>query len=322
MEIEEFSLVYMVDEEDLGDNRRGLPLMRLAPGFHRRVKANTSLQNDDVPIDETTTRPLFMPYYLFRVDGEVRDEEICESFRSNHSVKSLEGKRDIRVVHRSYNAAHSTSTVFIEVDNKVAEILGQHGRIPVAGLMHRNFFRGLYRACHNRLKTAIRRAKIKSWFNLCEEVSSASWSAIHRFIARGRSSPIGPPLLKHDNGSPYNPHETCQAVLNYFFLPDTRPHPQRNAISAHSDELEFKPREVLRAIHRCGKRKVSGPDSFDSKCLDLGGPSLQFLLAELFTKCLRMGHFPRPWKEGRLILLPKPSNQPPVSWRNTDLLLY
>ncbi|UYV63077.1 hypothetical protein LAZ67_2003064 [Cordylochernes scorpioides] len=73
-----------------------------------------------------------------RVDGEVRDEEICESFRSNHSVQSLQGKRDVRVVHRSNNAAHSTSTVFIEVDNQVAEILGQHGRIPVAGLMNRS----------------------------------------------------------------------------------------------------------------------------------------------------------------------------------------
>ncbi|UYV74075.1 hypothetical protein LAZ67_11002039 [Cordylochernes scorpioides] len=520
--------------------------------------------------------PVILPRYcLFRVDEEVRDDEICESFRSNHSVQSLLEKREIRVVHRSNNAAHSTSTVFIEVDNQVAEILGQHGRIPVAGLVHRhfffvpgayipsgivalgnlhpipltspdtaitsiaicleqsiivvhsaywhglraaddfiplledtirraslpvilgmdtnahsptwgigarlnfrganleefasfndlhflgppvdstwsngplsssidvtlassslaihvtrglldemaftdhipiwttfldmvnnetncswvessckeqtfksflnsslhqeqvysymarpedidrvvllltsilqsdfdssmgrrsnttrpskpwwtpelsrirrlvislrrysqkvrcsirNFFRGLYRACHNRLKAAIRKAKSKSWFNLCKEVSSAYWSDIHRFIARGRGSPRGPPLLKHDNGSLYNPHETCQTLLNHFFLPDTRPHPQRNAISAHSDEPEFKPWEVLRAIHRCGKRKAPGPDGLGSKCLDLGGPSLQFLLAELFTKCLRRGHFPRQWKEGRLILLSKSSN--------------
>ncbi|UYV73323.1 hypothetical protein LAZ67_10002715 [Cordylochernes scorpioides] len=82
--------------------------------------------------------PVILPRYcLFRVDGEVRDDEICESFRSNHSVQSLLEKREIRVVHRSNNAAHSTSTVFIEVDNQVAEILGQHGRIPVAGLVHR-----------------------------------------------------------------------------------------------------------------------------------------------------------------------------------------
>ncbi|UYV72355.1 hypothetical protein LAZ67_9002766 [Cordylochernes scorpioides] len=30
-------------------------------GFHRRAKAKTSLQDDDVPIDDTTTKPLFTP---------------------------------------------------------------------------------------------------------------------------------------------------------------------------------------------------------------------------------------------------------------------
>ncbi|UYV63114.1 hypothetical protein LAZ67_2003174 [Cordylochernes scorpioides] len=160
------------------------------------------------------------------------------------------------------------------------------------------------------VESSCKEQTFKSFLNSSfhQEVSSAYWSDIHRFIARGRGSPRGPPLLKHDNGSLYNPHETCQTLLNHFFLPDTRPHPQRNAISAHSDEPEFKPWEVLRAIHRCGKRKAPGPDGLGSKCLDLGGPSLQFLLAELFTKCLRIGHFPRQWKEGRLILLPKSSN--------------
>ncbi|UYV60563.1 hypothetical protein LAZ67_1001531 [Cordylochernes scorpioides] len=43
--------------EDLGCC--DLHFQRLAPGFHRRVKAKTSLQDDDVPIDDTTTKPLF-----------------------------------------------------------------------------------------------------------------------------------------------------------------------------------------------------------------------------------------------------------------------
>ncbi|UYV72320.1 hypothetical protein LAZ67_9002626 [Cordylochernes scorpioides] len=30
-------------------------------GFHRRTKAKTSLEDDDVPIDDTTTKPLFTP---------------------------------------------------------------------------------------------------------------------------------------------------------------------------------------------------------------------------------------------------------------------
>ncbi|UYV63554.1 hypothetical protein LAZ67_2004645 [Cordylochernes scorpioides] len=37
------------------------PENRLTPEFHRRVKAKTSLQGDDVPIDDTTTKPLFTP---------------------------------------------------------------------------------------------------------------------------------------------------------------------------------------------------------------------------------------------------------------------
>ncbi|UYV78197.1 hypothetical protein LAZ67_16000433 [Cordylochernes scorpioides] len=32
-----------------------------AAGFHRRAKAKTSLEDDDVPIDDTTTKPLFTP---------------------------------------------------------------------------------------------------------------------------------------------------------------------------------------------------------------------------------------------------------------------
>ncbi|UYV84761.1 hypothetical protein LAZ67_X003370 [Cordylochernes scorpioides] len=100
--------------------------VNLAPSFESHV---------DVSCPEC---PVILPRYcLFRVDGEVRDDEICESFRSNHSVQSLLEKREIRVVHRSNNAAHSTSTVFIEVDNQVDEILGQHGRIPVVDLVHR-----------------------------------------------------------------------------------------------------------------------------------------------------------------------------------------
>ncbi|UYV74811.1 hypothetical protein LAZ67_12001104 [Cordylochernes scorpioides] len=34
---------------------------QLSSGFHRRVKAKTSLQDDNVPIDDTTTKPLFTP---------------------------------------------------------------------------------------------------------------------------------------------------------------------------------------------------------------------------------------------------------------------
>ncbi|UYV82330.1 GSTM3 [Cordylochernes scorpioides] len=45
-------------EDDLNKIRREC-LKQLAPGFHRRVKAKTSFQDDDVPIDDDTTRKQF-----------------------------------------------------------------------------------------------------------------------------------------------------------------------------------------------------------------------------------------------------------------------
>ncbi|UYV77520.1 hypothetical protein LAZ67_15001350 [Cordylochernes scorpioides] len=46
----------------IGEDKIVRDAKRLAPGFHRRVKAKTSFQYDDVPIDDdTTTKPLFTP---------------------------------------------------------------------------------------------------------------------------------------------------------------------------------------------------------------------------------------------------------------------
>ncbi|UYV71885.1 SETMAR [Cordylochernes scorpioides] len=57
-------LVDWFDSKGIEFFRQGIRKMpeRLAPGFHRRVKAKTSFQDDDVPLDDdTTTKPLFTP---------------------------------------------------------------------------------------------------------------------------------------------------------------------------------------------------------------------------------------------------------------------
>ncbi|UYV83410.1 hypothetical protein LAZ67_23000910 [Cordylochernes scorpioides] len=43
-------------------------VVQLMLGFHRRAKAKTSLEDDDVPIDDTTTKPLFTPQENGRKD--------------------------------------------------------------------------------------------------------------------------------------------------------------------------------------------------------------------------------------------------------------
>ncbi|UYV60444.1 hypothetical protein LAZ67_1001171, partial [Cordylochernes scorpioides] len=170
----------------------------------------------------------------------------------------------------------------------------------------RSFFKGLYRACHNKLKAAIRRAKRLSWISLCQEVSSAAWSSIHRYISKGRRGSLGPPLLKHKDGTPLTSEETCREVLQNYFPTDwTVPRPTVDWLPTFNQEPAFTAAEIFRAIRRCGWRKSPGPDRLGVRCILLGGPALHELLSQIFTKCLRLGHFPTPWKAGRLVLIPK-----------------
>ncbi|UYV73845.1 hypothetical protein LAZ67_11001116 [Cordylochernes scorpioides] len=170
----------------------------------------------------------------------------------------------------------------------------------------RSFFKGLYRACHNKLKAAIRRAKRLSWISLCQEVSSAAWSSIHRYISKGRRGSLGPPLLKYKDGTLLTSEETCREVLqNYFPTYWTVPRPTVDWLPTFNQEPAFTAAEIFRAIRRCGWRKSPGPDRLGVRCILIGGPALHELLSQIFTKCLRLGHFPTPWKAGLLVLIPK-----------------
>ncbi|UYV79523.1 CACTIN, partial [Cordylochernes scorpioides] len=125
----------------------------------------------------------------------------------------------------------------------------------------RSFFKGLYRACHNKLKAAIRRAKRLSWISLCQEVSSAAWSSIHRYISKGWRGSLGPPLLKHKDGTPLTSEETCREVLQNYFPTDwTVPRPTVDWLPTFNQEPAFTAAEIFRAIRRCGWRKSPGPD--------------------------------------------------------------
>ncbi|UYV66906.1 hypothetical protein LAZ67_4003283 [Cordylochernes scorpioides] len=77
-------------------NPRAAPIVaeqRLALGFHRRVKAKTSFQDDDVPIDDdTTTKPLFTPQVSHTEGNQVSHTEgIQVSHTEGIQVSHTEG---------------------------------------------------------------------------------------------------------------------------------------------------------------------------------------------------------------------------------------
>ncbi|XP_041988955.1 uncharacterized protein LOC121740348 [Aricia agestis] len=58
------------------------------------------------------------------------------------------------------------------------------------------------------------------------------------------------------------------------------------------------------------KKRAPGPDGVHGKVLSLALVHLEDPLRELFDQCLQSGQFPKGWKRGRLVLLPKGGRPP------------
>jgi hypothetical protein len=88
-------------------------------------------------------------------------------------------------------------------------------------------------------------------------------------------------------------------------------HPQR-----------IRPCDLQKLIKSLKLREVCGIDGITNECLRhlLRRPLVY--LTHLFNHCLRLSHFPYPWKEAEIITLPKPGKDPkfPQNLRPISLL--
>ncbi|UYV63494.1 hypothetical protein LAZ67_2004306 [Cordylochernes scorpioides] len=85
---------------------------RLTPGFHRRVKAKTSFQDNDVPIDDTTTKPLFTPQQKGRKGTRDKVTRLRWNPWQKH-VRSMDGW--LRHTSRAFQIAVSLQVMFDEI---------------------------------------------------------------------------------------------------------------------------------------------------------------------------------------------------------------
>jgi Reverse transcriptase (RNA-dependent DNA polymerase)/Endonuclease-reverse transcriptase len=91
----------------------------------------------------------------------------------------------------------------------------------------------------------------------------------------------------------------------------------------------FSPKEVWDTIKSLPKKKAPGPDSISNTALRLSPKKAVLHLTKLFNSCLRLEHFPSPWKLATVIMIPKhgknptnPSNHRPISLLNTMAKLF
>jgi hypothetical protein len=87
---------------------------------------------------------------------------------------------------------------------------------------------------------------------------------------------------------------------------------------------KVRPCDIQKLIKSLKLRKACGSDGIPNECLRHLPRRPQVRLTHLFNYCLRLSHFPKSWKEEKVIMLPKtgkdtkfPQNLSPISLSST-----
>ncbi|KAJ8049689.1 RNA-directed DNA polymerase from mobile element jockey [Holothuria leucospilota] len=114
--------------------------------------------------------------------------------------------------------------------------------------------------------------------------------------------------IQRNHNDPHFNNAHLDHVNNYILthqhlfnpLPALQPDPPLDPLTSPFQEAEIK-----LALKKT-KNTTPGTDGIPFKALKLAPPALLTHLARLYTACLSLGYFPRPWKIARLTMIPKP----------------
>ncbi|XP_046145571.1 uncharacterized protein LOC123988857 [Osmia bicornis bicornis] len=175
-----------------------------------------------------------------------------------------------------------------------------------------------YKIAKHRLNWEIRKAKREDWKRLMDTVDKDTWGQPYKAVLQS----IKPRkvLTKLDT-------EEMEAVIHKLFVTSageetaddvvvdegpTRMTPSGDDLNLEKekeDEDVITARDVTLACARANPKKASGPDGVPAGALKTLGAKASKYLAAIFNVCYREGYWPRAWKTGRLVLLPKPNKE-------------
>jgi len=160
-----------------------------------------------------------------------------------------------------------------------------------------------YMNAKSELRTMIAKAKAKAWADLLLLIDEDPWGLPFKIVTGKlrKSTPFLTELLDEaDRGK----------ILAKLFPPGETHDPTTLWKDVTwEDHFEVTYMDVDRALRRRPvKGAAPGPDGITDKVLKLIPDAWVDLLAKFYSKCLHDGTFPKPWKIGRLVLIPKPSS--------------
>lgn len=169
-----------------------------------------------------------------------------------------------------------------------------------------------YRGKKSELKLLILRSKENKWKELVAQIEEDPWGEGYQIVAKRIGSP-----------SPHIPDEIADKAIRHLF--PTHPERPKAEQTSRTDEETMPPittQEVIAAAERIKGGKAPGLDGVPPEVVKMLMKERPTFFKTVADKLLTEGRFPKQWKTGRLVLLPKPGKPPgePSSYRPLCLL--
>jgi hypothetical protein len=160
-----------------------------------------------------------------------------------------------------------------------------------------------------RLETKVSNAEVKP---------QAIWPIAKSLLKR--DGPRAPPAAIHGaSGLKFHPSEKANAIADSLEIQFT---PHDLCDENHERRVEAKVQALLETVDKNSRRRIRpcevqklikslklrntcGIDGIPNECLRYLPRRPLVYLTHLFNHCLRLSHFPNPWKEAKIITLPK-----------------
>ena len=164
---------------------------------------------------------------------------------------------------------------------------------------------------------SIRKASTANFRSFCEKQGKEDvWTLTNRLI-KDSPSQQAPSTLKCASSFTTSSEETASALLNHFYPDDTEDsspyqkeiRQQESMLPDTDDDPAFTAEEILECLQTMNPNRAPGHDNLTSDiCLEFVSSYPEFTTS-LMNRCLEVGHFPLPWKEARVKILPKPGRE-------------
>ncbi|XP_035708348.1 uncharacterized protein LOC118435925 [Folsomia candida] len=166
-----------------------------------------------------------------------------------------------------------------------------------------------YCVVRNRYIYALRTAKRDSWRTYCGEIESThETSRLHRVLKNDQVNRLGR-IQDTNGGYTVDVKQSLQVLIEKHYPPDPKGAERGMSLTVETTariDSYVNPELVEKAIKSFGPYKAAGVDDVFPKMLQVVSFGVSGPPTTVMRACLQHGYTPRPWRETKVIFIPKP----------------